>query len=128
MPALTTSLTPVQIKIAVQDPEAARTFYSNAFGLTESTIRHTDDADYAGYQFGDYGQPGFFLIFFLGPAAFDQPGRSTLGFTVPDLDAAHRQALSAGATEAVGINTPQGMPRNSAVTDPDGNWIWLYQG
>ena len=20
------------------------------------------------------------------------------------------------------------MPRASAVTDPDGNWIWLYQG
>ncbi|MBV9355687.1 MAG: MerR family transcriptional regulator [Chloroflexi bacterium] len=49
-------------------------------------------------------------------------------FTVTDLDEAHRRALRAGGTEAVALNTPRGMPRNSAVTDPDGNWIWLYQG
>jgi hypothetical protein len=23
---------------------------------------------------------------------------------------------------------PEGMPRCSAVRDPSGNWIWLYQG
>lgn len=80
------------------------------------------------YQFGQYGQPGFFLIHLVGPDSFDQPGRSTLGFTVPDLDAAHRDALAAGGSEAVAPNSPEGMPRNSAVTDPDGNWIWLYQG
>jgi hypothetical protein len=50
-----------------------------------------------------------------------------VGFTVPALDLTHRQALDAGGTEAVAINTPQAMPRNSAVTDLDGNWIWLYQ-
>lgn len=128
MPIAATSTTPVQIKVGVSDLSQAQTFYREALHLTESVTRHTEDADYEGYQFGEYGQPGFFLIHLVGPDSFDQPGRSTLGFTVPDLDAAHQDALDAGGSEAVGPNSPEGMPRNSAVTDPDGNWIWLYQG
>lgn len=128
MPAITTTTAPVQIKIAVADKTKARQFYEEAFGLAESVIRHTDDADFTGYQFGTYGQAGFFLLVLTDSESFDQPGRSTFGLTVEDLDVTHRQAVGAGAIEAVAINTPEGMPRNSAVTDPDGNWIWLYQG
>ncbi len=58
-------------------------------------IRHTDDADFTGYQFGEYGQPGFFLLVLLDDTDFDRPGRSTLGFLVPDLDASHHRALKA---------------------------------
>jgi predicted enzyme related to lactoylglutathione lyase len=128
MPTITSGTTPVQIKIGVSDVKRAREFYVNAFGIAESVIRHTDEFDVSGFQFGTYGQPGFFLMFLLDSKAFDQPGRSTFGFLVADLDETHRRALDAGAVEAVAINTPEGMPRNSAVTDPDGNWIWLYQG
>lgn len=128
MPTTVTGTAPVQIKLAVADRDRARAFYAAAFGLSESVIRRTDDADFTGYQFGTYGQPGFFLLGLSEPEAFDHPGRGTIGFTVEDLDEAHRRALGAGATEAVPINSPQGMPRNSAVTDPDGNWLWLYQG
>jgi predicted enzyme related to lactoylglutathione lyase len=125
MPETTTL---VQIKIAVGDVARSRRFFEAAFGLEERVIRHTDAADFSGYQFGEYGQPGFFLLLLSGPDAFDRPGTSTIGLTVADLDDAHRRALEAGASEAVAINDRQGMPRNSAVTDPDGNWIWLYQG
>jgi predicted enzyme related to lactoylglutathione lyase len=128
MPAITTTTAPVQIKIAVADRNAARQFYGDAFGLTESVIRHTDEADFTGYEFGTYGQPGFFLLVLTDSESFDHPGRSTFGFTVEDLDSTHKHAIEAGAVEAVAITTPDGMPRNSAVTDPDGNWIWLYQG
>lgn len=124
----TPTTAPVQIKIAVIDKDRARQFYEQAFGLAESVIRHTNDADFSGYQFGSYGQPGFFLLVLSDSTSFDQPGRSTFGLTVADLDEAHRQAVRAGGLEAVAISAPQGMPRCSAVTDPDGNWIWLYQG
>ena len=128
MPAITTATALVQIKIAVADKDEARQFYQQAFGLAESIIRHTDEADFTGYQFGTYGQPGFFLLVLTDSESFDQPGRSTFGLTVEDLDVTHRHAIEAGAVEAVAINTREGMPRNAAVTDPDGNWIWLYQG
>jgi len=128
MPTITSATTPVQMKIGVTDVGRAREFYASAFGLAESVIRHTDEFDVTGFQFGTYGQPGFFLMLLVDSEAFDQPGRSTFGFSVADLGETHQRALDAGAVEAVAINDPQGMPRNSAVTDPDGNWIWLYQG
>ena len=46
---------------------------------------------------------------------------------VEDLDATHRKALTAGANEMTKPHDAQGMPRNCAVKDPSGNWIWLYQ-
>ena len=128
MPTITTTAVPVQLKIGVSDKDQARRFYEGAFDLSEQVIRHTDDADYDGYQFGEYGQPGFFLLLLVDDTDFDHPGRSTFGLLVPDLDTTHQQALAAGATETLPITDAEGMPRASAVTDPDGNWIWLYQG
>lgn len=128
VPTILTTVVPVQLKIRVADKERARRFYEDAFGLAQQVIRHTEDADYDGYLFGDYGQLGFFLLLLVDDTDFDCPGRSTLGLLVPDLDTIHHQALLAGATETVPITDADGMPRASAVTDPDGNWIWLYQG
>lgn len=128
MPTVATTVVPVQLKIRVADKDRARRFYEDAFGLAAQVIRHTEDADYDGYLFGDYGQPGFFLLLLVDDTDFDCPGRSTLGLLVPDLDTIHHQALAAGATETVPITDAEGMPRASAVTDLDGNWVWLYQG
>ncbi len=127
MPTIPTTVALVQLKIGVTDKDRARRFYEEAFGLAEQVIRHTDDADYAGFQLGEYGKPGFFLLFLLDDTEFDHPGRSTFGLLVPDLDATHQRAIQAGGTETVPVTTPEGMPRTSAVNDPDGNWIWLYQ-
>lgn len=128
MSSAVTAVTPVQIKLGVADRGRAQRFYSAAFGLAESVIRHTEDGDFTGYQFGEYGQPGFFLLVMVDETDIDRPGRSTLGLSVPDLELTHRRALEAGATQAVAITAAEGMPSTSAVTDPDGNWIWLYQG
>ena len=128
MPTIPTTVTPVQIKLGVTDKARAQRFYEDAFGLIQQVVRHTEDEDMPGYQFGDYGQPGFFLLFLLDESDFDRPPGSTIGFLVPDLDMTHQSALAAGAAEAVAPADQEGMPRTSAVTDPDGNWIWLYQG
>jgi DNA-binding transcriptional MerR regulator len=129
MANMITAPTPVLLKVAVDDIGAAREFYRAAFDLKEQVARHTDDADFSGYIFGEYGQPGFFLIFLTQKDwnELDRPGPSTFGLLVPDLDAAHARALRAGAVEAFPPRDAQGMPRHSAVKDPSGNWIGLNQ-
>lgn len=98
-------------------------------GLRYDVVRRTEDTDHSAFMFGSYGQADFFLLVLLGDKdRLDYPGvPSTFGLTVDDLDAYHARALAAGATEAVPPHDPAGMPRCSAVRDPSGNWIWLYQ-
>jgi DNA-binding transcriptional MerR regulator len=120
---------PVQIKLAVSDAAAAVAFYRAAFGMEYEVTRRTDDEDHFGFVFGEYGQPGFFLIHLIDdPTDFDRPGPSTFSLLVDDLDAVHKRAIAAGAVEAMPPRQVQGMPRSSAVRDPDGNIIWLFQG
>ena len=120
---------PSQIKISVDDGPAAIAFYQAAFDLRYEVIRRTDDADYSAFMFGEYGEDGFFMLHVLDdPNRFDRPGLTTFGLLVDDVDVRHAKALAAGGTEAVAPRDLQGMPRSSAVKDPGGNWIWLYQG
>jgi DNA-binding transcriptional MerR regulator len=128
MPALQTGCRPSQIKIAVADIDAAVAFYTEAFGFRSEVVRRTEGADYSAFMFGTYGQDDFFLMHVVaGPDRMDLPGPSTFGLLVDDLDACHARALSAGAAETVAPHDAEGMPRCSAVRDPSGNWIWLYQ-
>jgi DNA-binding transcriptional MerR regulator len=127
VPQIPSGCRPAQIKIAVKDMDAATAFYQDAFGLRQTVIQRTEDAEYSGFMFGEYGQDDFFLLVLLDDERLDLPGPSTFGLTVDDLDTYHAQALAAGATETVKPHQPGGMPRCSAVRDPSGNWIWLYQ-
>jgi predicted enzyme related to lactoylglutathione lyase len=52
---------PVQIKTAVDDVDAAVTFYQQAFGFHYDVTRRTDEADYSGFAFGTYGGTDFWL-------------------------------------------------------------------
>lgn len=120
---------PVQITIAVDDLDASITFYEAAFDLRYEVTRRTDDTDHSSFMFGEYGRDGFFLLQLSADVVdTDRPGPTTFGLLVDDLDARHSRALAAGATEVVAPRDRQGMPRSSAVRDPSGNWIWLYQG
>lgn len=127
VPQPITGVAPVQIKLTTLDLPRSRQFYREAFGMNEQIVRHTDDADFPGYQFGSYAQPDFFLLNLVDSNDFDAPGVSTFGLLVADLEQVHAAALTAGATEAVPVHEAAGMPASSAVKDPDGNWIWLYQ-
>ena len=123
-----TGTRPVQLKIAVADVDEAIAFYQQAFGFHYDVTRRTDEGDYSSFMFSKYGERDFFLIHLLDETAVDRPGPTTFGLLVDDLDATHARALTAGATEIVKPHEAQGMPRNSAVKDPSGNWIWIYQG
>jgi DNA-binding transcriptional MerR regulator len=128
MPTTQAGARPVQLKIAVDDLAEAVAFYEKAFGLRYDVTRRTDDGDHSSFVFGTYGEGGFFLLHLLDDADdTDRPGPTTFGLLVDDLDADHDRAVKAGATEVVAPRDAEGMPRCSAVKDPSGNWIWLYQ-
>jgi DNA-binding transcriptional MerR regulator len=128
MPALQVGCRPVQIKLAVHDVDASVAFYAKAFGLRYDVARRTEQTDYSAFVFGTYGEEDFFLLHLtVGQDRMDLPGQSTFGLLVEDLDAYHARAVDAGATEVVAPRDAEGMPRCSAVRDPSGNWIWLYQ-
>jgi len=128
MPAFKAGCRPSQIKIAVDDIDVAVAFYVKAFGFRHEVVRRTEQTDYSAFVFGDYGQDNFFLMHLItGQDRMDLPGPSTLGLLVEDLDTYHARAIDAGAAETVTPHDAEGMPRCSAVRDPSGNWIWLYQ-
>lgn len=124
----TTNARPVQLKLAVDDVDAAVTFYQQAFGFHYDVTRRTGDEELSGFVFGNYGDPDFFLVHLHCPDDYDRVGPSNFGLLVEDVDVALARALDAGAVQVVPVQSPEGMPRCCAVKDPSSNWIWLYQG
>jgi hypothetical protein len=91
--------------------------------------RRTREKEYSALIFGEYGRDDFFLLWLLDDAGrVDWPGPANFSLLVEDLDASHERALAAGAAEVTGPHDTEGMPRNSEVRDPSGNWIGLVQG
>ncbi|HUD79263.1 MAG TPA: VOC family protein [Streptosporangiaceae bacterium] len=119
---------PVQLTIPVHDALAATAFFEEALGLRYQVSRRTADEEWSSFLFGEYGRDDFFLLWLDGDAGRpDRPGRANLSFLVDDLDVVHARAIAAGATELAAPHDTEGMPRNSAITDPSGNWIGLVQ-
>ena len=130
----------VQVTISVTDLTEAIRFYQAAFDAVFNE-------DVWSFQFGTWPSEDFFLLTVADAAdehagnehagnkhvanehgAHDGPaGASRFGLLVEDVDAAHRRALDAGATEVYApVDTPW-KPRSSCVADPSGNRIDLYQ-
>lgn len=115
-----------QVSINVTDLGEAIAFYRTAFDATFNE-------DISSFQFGTWPSDDFFLLTVAhepGPhGSHSHPGgASRFGLLVSDVDAAHRRALDAGATEQEPPVDRPWKPRSSCVIDPSGNWIDLYQG
>ena len=82
------------------------------------------------FQIGEYPSDGFFLISLeAAQSGGERPvGCGHVGLTVQAVEAAHRRALAAGATEWYPPQDNPGAPRSSGVHDPDGNRIELFEG
>lgn len=129
MEAIRPGCHPVQIKIAVGDHGSGVEFYRDALGLPYDVARRTQTKDRKAFIFGEYGKPGFFLLWLVDdPERLDLPGRTHLGFQVPDVDLAHSGALAGGAKEISAPQGGEGSLRHSVVTDPWGNWLRLIGG
>jgi DNA-binding transcriptional MerR regulator len=117
-----------EINLGVNDLEAARKFYEAVFGLEFSEERHGDGPVHLFATFGSWPGDEFFLLN-LSAATRDpyRAGRADYGFLVGDLEAFHERATAAGGVELSPPSDVEGMPRTSAIADPSGNVINLYQ-
>jgi DNA-binding transcriptional MerR regulator len=115
-----------QVTINVTDLPEAIKFYETAFGASFN-------ADISSFIFGIWPADDFFLVTVAhGPDDHGQhrgpTGISRFGVGLADVDATHRRALEAGATEYFPPEDRPWKPRSSCVIDPSGNYIDLYQG
>ena len=79
-------------------------------------------------SFGKWPSDQFFLLNISEAGRRpDRAGKACFGFLVDDLDAVHKRAVAAGATETHAPHDASRMPRTSSVPDPSGNLINLYQ-
>lgn len=115
----------VQVSINVSDLEASVAFYQAVF---EATYYE----ELSSFILGVWPSDEFFMLTVAHAAnehgQHDGPdGRSRFGLLVDDVDAVHRRALEAGATEIEPPVDRPWKPRSSCLTDPSGNRIDLYQ-
>jgi DNA-binding transcriptional MerR regulator len=118
----------VEINLGATDVEKARRFYETAFGVEFTEDKHDDGFVHLLAAFGSWPSDEFFLLNISD--ATDDPyraGRANFGFLVDDLEVVHGRALTAGGTEISAPRDMAGMPRASAVVDPSGNLVNLYQ-
>ncbi|MDT5030537.1 MAG: hypothetical protein QOC94_708 [Actinoplanes sp.] len=110
-----------QVTIVAPDLPASIAFYRDAFDAEFLS-------DFNSFQFGSYNEADFFLLTVADPELHPWPGGpAKFGLLVPDIDAAHARALTAGATEVCPPQDQPWKPRCSCVADPAGNNIDLYQ-
>lgn len=123
MPEPTAGCRPVQITIHADDVAEAVRFYS---ALVDVEFLEPISS----FMFGTYDTDSFFLLT-IEPQSDehpDHPGRGTcFSLLVDELDATHRRALDAGATEVHPPMEFEWKPRTSIVDDPSGNRIALTQ-
>jgi DNA-binding transcriptional MerR regulator len=117
-----------EVNIGVTDVDAARTFYESVFDVEFGEHDHGDGFRHLFAAFGSWPSDEFFLLN-VHDARCDEyrANRANFGLLVDDLDEVHRRALAHGGTELQAPHDAEGMPRCSAVCDPSGNLVNLYQ-
>jgi catechol 2,3-dioxygenase-like lactoylglutathione lyase family enzyme len=106
------------LKVRANDPDAHRRFYLEALGMTPQD---------GGYRLGE----SLILVEKADAPILDAPmsarGYRYITLGVVDCEAAHAQALAAGAREAAPVRAFGEAVRFSVIRDPDGNWVELTQ-
>lgn len=118
----TAAARPVQITIHADDVPKAVEFYTTLLPGVEY------NESISSFTFGTWDTDSFFLLTIEQQCNTGYPGKGTcFSLWVDDLDAAHRAALDAGATEVHPPREFDWKPRTSIVDDPSGNRIALGQ-
>jgi len=123
-----------RVVVQVPDLDRAADFYERAFGLRELAVgergrwRIDLSAQFdvgAGVTLALVGSPGARERYERTPSGPDDLPPFTLTFVVPDVQAAHEQAIAAGAVDETGVVTESDGERTSWLRDPFFNSIQL---
>ena len=125
---MTSSTTVTNLGVAmftVADQDAAIAFYTEKLGYE---LR-------ADVSFGENGEarwvevapPGSTARLALNPPMQSQPGGGSIGVETPDMQAELDRLTAAGVNIAVPPMDMGGAPPMFALTDPDGNHVWVVQ-
>ena len=127
--AMSTSTTVSNLGVAmftVADQDAALAFYTDKLGWEVRSDQ----------TFGENGEmrwlevapPGSTARLALNPPMRDQPGGGSIGVETPDMRAEHERLSAAeGVTITQEPMDMGGAPQMFAISDPDGNNIWIVQ-
>jgi predicted enzyme related to lactoylglutathione lyase len=120
----------IEVELFVTDVERAVALYRDVLDLPLEGHAHAEgDPVHHHAAWGDWdaGPDSGFLLLSIFPARPGEATRSSLGFSVPDLDAAHRRLESAGTKV---VHAPETRPwgRSATYQDADGNMVSLTQG
>jgi len=117
-----------EVNLGVTDVGVARAFYESVFDVEFAEHDHDNGFAHIYAMFGSWPSDEFFLLN-IHDAAYDEhrASRANFGLLVDDLEEVHRRALAHGGFELDAPHDAPGMPRCSAVCDPSGNLVNLYQ-
>ena len=116
------------VKLNVPEMEAALAFWRTAFGF--AVVQTFDEPDFLEHILTLPGQesgPNLLLVRYKdGRDVAPGPGHGPVGFHVDEIEAAHAQALAAGAVRLTGV-FDVGPVKVAMMRSPEGHEIELVQ-
>jgi predicted enzyme related to lactoylglutathione lyase len=119
----------IEVELAVTDVERSVAWYRDVIGVPLEGHAHAEgDPVHHHASWGDWdgGADSGFLLFSIYAAAPGQATRSSLGFSVSDLDAVHARMESAGV-KVVHSPTTRPWGRSATYQDADGTTVSLTE-
>lgn len=112
---------------AVAEQDAAVAFYTERLGWEVRSDVSWGEGETAG-RWVEVAPPGSTARLALNPPMGGQPGGGSIGVETADLDAEKERLRSAGIEITNEMPAGGPIPAMFAISDPDGNWIWIVAG
>lgn len=121
-----TSVQLMEVILRVEDVDTTVDFYREVFGMEFQPDDHNGSLPTHYDACGGAWDPEGFFMLTIYPAE-GRPTKASVGFGVPDLDAAWSRAIARGATELTPPTDSNYIPHHATFEDTAGNRVNLYQ-
>lgn len=115
----------MEVTLRVPNVERVARFYEDVFGVEFESETHGDGPVHVHACGGTWDPEGLFL-FTIWPATAGESTKSSIAFTVDDVDAIHERAIKTGAAKVSAPADNPDYPRSATFNDPAGNRVTLY--